>query len=95
MKKFFIYIVSAIAAVTAIGTASVNAATEGTYDVAELVAEAKWVRDNPKTTSLGPLVIDGVTWRYTVKMVDNQVCVEVYPWLGLESLTSPLAEAMT
>jgi hypothetical protein len=95
MKKIFTYIVSVIMTVTMIGTASVNAAAEGTHDVASLVAEAKWIKDNPKTTSLGPLVIDGVTWRYTVKMVDGQVCVEVYPWLGLESLTSPLAEAMT
>ena len=95
MKKLFTAIVSVVMTAIMIGTASVNAAAEGTYDISSLVNEAKWVRDNPKTTSLGPLVIDGVTWRYTVKMVDDQVCVEVYPWLGLESLTSPLAEATT
>ena len=93
MKKIFTIIMTAIM----IGTASVNAAAEGTYDtydIASLVATAKRVADNPDITSLGPIVIDGVTWRYTVKNIDGTVIAIIYPWEGLETLSGSLAEAI-
>jgi hypothetical protein len=88
-------IVSGIMAVSMIGTAGNAATAEGAdYSIAKMVATAKMVQENPDITSLGPIEIDSVTWRYTVKNIDGTVIATIYPWKGLETLSGSLAEAV-
>jgi hypothetical protein len=110
MKKAMMTIVNAIMAVTMVtagytladkmmgetGAAPAYAATvRGTDNgVSSLVATAKRIQEDPAITSLGPLEIDGTTWRYTAKTVGGNVSVRIYEWTGVESLTQPLAEAI-
>lgn len=98
MKKTMNIIVSAIMAVSMTGGASVNAQTvRGTDNngISNLVTTAKKIKENPALTCLGPLEIDGMTWRYTAKMVNGKVSVRLYEWTGIETLTQPLAEAIS
>lgn len=68
--------------------------TQRDYSVASVVEKAKRIAAEPAVTEMGPITIDGESWRYTAKTVDGQITVEVYEWGGIGTLFGEVSSAI-